>query len=120
MAVDSTSIGSKVRKIRKENNLSQKDFAYLFNMSQQNLSRYENGKFQIPYNDLISIAEQFNISIEYFFDMEHSEFSSEERLLVYYFRFLNAKLQQSVITFMKTLSTELPEDEQVSVRRHDK
>lgn len=57
MAVESTSIGKKVRQIRKENNLPQKAFASLFNMSQQNLSRYENGKFQIPYNDLMRITD---------------------------------------------------------------
>ena len=120
MAVESTSIGKKVRQIRKENNLPQKAFASLFNMSQQNLSRYENGKFQIPYNDLMRIAEHFHISMEYFFDMESSEFSSEERLLVYYFRFLGEKYRQAFLAFLRTVSMEEDGEEQTAVRQQDK
>lgn len=116
MAVDSVSIGKRVRKIRKEHNLSQKVFAGKFNISQQNLSRYENGQSQIPYNDLICIAQYFNVSIEYFLDMEYRDFTKEERQLVYYYRLLNTKVQPSAIALMKTFSEEFPNENPASER----
>ena len=50
MALKDCEIGGKVRKIRKEKGMTQEQFAKRFHMTQQTLSKYENGKITIPYD----------------------------------------------------------------------
>ena len=57
MALKDCEIGGKVRKIRKEKGMTQEQFAKRFYMTQQTLSKYENGKITIPYDTLENIAE---------------------------------------------------------------
>lgn len=103
-------IGERIREIRTENDLSQEKFAKTFNMSQQNLSRYERGEIQIPYSDLVNIAEFFGIPIDYFLCLENSEYTKEERLLVYYFRLIDEKMTSSALALLKTMAKEFPKE----------
>ena len=57
MALSDKEIGMRVRNIRKESGLTQDRFARKFHMTQQTLSRYENGKISIPNGTLESIAK---------------------------------------------------------------
>ena len=45
MALSDKEIGMRVRNVRRENGLTQDKFARKFHMTQQTLSRYENGKY---------------------------------------------------------------------------
>lgn len=62
-----TIIGIKIKNRRKELGLSGANLADKLNLSQQQISRYENGINKIPINHLVDIAEALNCPIEWFF-----------------------------------------------------
>lgn len=55
----------RLRKIRKEKGISQLKLALDLNTSQNTISRYETGEREPCINDLIKIADYFNVSIDY-------------------------------------------------------
>ena len=55
----------KLKELRKSRNISQLKLAMELNMNQNTISRYENGKREPGINELIQIADYFNISIDY-------------------------------------------------------
>ena len=116
MSVDSVSIGKKIKRIRLENGLTQVEFARIFNMNQQNLSRYENGNTQISYTDLINIVNYFRIPIGYFFGLEEDEIREDERLLLVYYRKINLELRPHVLKMVKVISEGFPEEAGVDKR----
>ena len=62
------SFGNRLRKLRKENNLSQKELAKKFNTSKTAISNYEND-YRKPNMDLISeFASFFNVTVDYLLD----------------------------------------------------
>ncbi len=70
-------IGIKIKNRRKELGLSGTNLANKLNLSQQQISRYENGVNKIPINHLMDIAAVLNRPIEWFFqdysyDSEHN------------------------------------------------
>ncbi|ENU1227070.1 helix-turn-helix domain-containing protein [Providencia rettgeri] len=62
-----TIIGIKIKNRRKELGLSGANLAEKLNLSQQQISRYENGINKIPINHLVDIAEALSCPIEWFF-----------------------------------------------------
>lgn len=58
-------IGSKILKIRKDNNLSQEEFAKIFKVTRQTVSSWENNKNYPDLETLVKIAEQYNVSLDY-------------------------------------------------------
>ena len=58
-------VGMNLKKIRKEKGISQLKLAMELNMSQNTISRYETGEREPGINELIRIADYFNISIDY-------------------------------------------------------
>ena len=61
-------IGSLIKKIRKENNLTQKDFAKKYGVTYQAVSKWENGK-NIPDIALLKeICSDYNIDINELLD----------------------------------------------------
>lgn len=59
------SLGSRIKKIRQEKQLTQAEFGKLLNLSESTISLYESGKRQPEYDTLIKIAELFDVSIDY-------------------------------------------------------
>lgn len=55
----------KLKEIRKAKGISQLKLALDLNMSQNTISRYETGEREPGINELIKIADYFNISIDY-------------------------------------------------------
>ncbi len=110
MIVDSVFVGAQVRKLRKDNHMTQKQFARKLNLTQQTLSRYESGTTHIPYSELISIVNYFKVPIEYFFGLEVQSVTSDELRLVAYYRSLSSVLQPRALELMKTLSECFSED----------
>ena len=60
-----SSIGDKIRRLRKENNLTQEVLAEQLDISYTYLSQVERGVRGINVDNLVLIANRFNISIDY-------------------------------------------------------
>lgn len=58
-------IGNKLKEIRKNSNLTQKEIAKIINTSQSNISTYENGNTLILTAFLYNYAKHFNVSMDY-------------------------------------------------------
>ena len=56
---------TRIRDIREDADLTQKEMAMLLGLSQRTYSHYENGTRSIPLDVLISIADFHNVSIDY-------------------------------------------------------
>lgn len=57
------SIGENIKKIRKDNNLTQKQFAELINKKERTIQKYENGDIIPPINVINEISEKFDIPV---------------------------------------------------------
>ena len=55
----------RLKKLRKERNISQLKLALDLNMNQNSISRYENGEREADYETLIKIADYFGVSLDY-------------------------------------------------------
>ena len=55
----------RIKDLREDRDLMQKDVAMVVNTSQTNYSKYELGKINIPINTLIKLALFYNTSIDY-------------------------------------------------------
>ncbi len=56
---------SRLKEIREDKDLLQKDIAKVLNIKQQQYSEYEIGKRLIPINYLSDLADFYNVSIDY-------------------------------------------------------
>ena len=55
----------RIRDLREDNDLTQKDLAKLLGCTQQTYSRYETGEITIDINSLIKLAKFYNTSLDY-------------------------------------------------------
>ena len=56
---------NRIRALREDNDLTQKEIAAILNMSQTGYSKYETGENDIPTKILIDLAKYYNTSIDY-------------------------------------------------------
>ncbi|MBQ8193527.1 MAG: helix-turn-helix transcriptional regulator [Bacilli bacterium] len=57
-------LGNKISKIRKDNNLTQEDFAEKYNVTRQTISSWENSKSYPDLDTLVKISDDFSISLD--------------------------------------------------------
>lgn len=55
----------RLRDLREDNDLSQKQVAEILNMQQTQYQRYESGNREIPFHHIIALAEFYKVSIDY-------------------------------------------------------
>ena len=55
----------RIRALREDNDLTQKEIAAILNMSQTGYSKYETGENDIPTKILIDLAKYYDTSIDY-------------------------------------------------------
>ena len=55
----------RLKELRKKHHISQVRLAIELDLTQNSISRYENGKREADYKTLINIADYFNVSINY-------------------------------------------------------
>ena len=60
----------KLKELREENNISQKQIAEFLNIKQNTYSQYENGKRQLPIDTLISLARFYKTTTDYILGLE--------------------------------------------------
>lgn len=56
---------ARLRELREDNDLKQKDIAKILNVSQRTYSGYETGARMIPYTCLMTLARYYGTSIDY-------------------------------------------------------
>ena len=57
-------LGKKIVKIRKDNNLTQEDFAEKYNVTRQTISSWENSKSYPDLDTLVKISNDFKVSLD--------------------------------------------------------
>ncbi len=60
----------RIRDLREDNDLKQKDLAEYLSIDQSTYSDYENGKINIPIEMLIRIADYYKVSLDYLVERE--------------------------------------------------
>lgn len=66
----STIIGNNLKEARKYKNLTQKSVAEKMGMTQQQYSRFENGVFELNYQQILSLCELYEITPNELFSIE--------------------------------------------------
>lgn len=56
---------NRLKELRKKNGIKQIEMSRLFNVSQGNISAWENNRWQPDNETLLKIAEHFNVSVDY-------------------------------------------------------
>ena len=56
---------TRIKNLREDHDLYQKDIANLLGISQQYYSQYELGKYTIPLELLIKLAKEYHVSLDY-------------------------------------------------------
>lgn len=92
--------GNKLQKLRKNNNLTQKQFCKIFKISQPTLSLWENEEREPDTKMLKQLANYFNVSIDYLLDNEES---IKENELVKLERKLKKDDKKRLIIILKTM-----------------
>jgi len=59
----------RLRELREDHDLTQKEIAQILNMSQTGYNQYEIGKNDIPTRVLITLAQYYNVSIDYILEL---------------------------------------------------
>lgn len=59
----------RIRELREDNDLTQKQLAKYLNCSQQVYSNYELGQRDIPTDILIKLSKYYNVSVDYLLDL---------------------------------------------------
>lgn len=55
----------RLKELRTSRKISQVKLAMDLNLSQNSISRYENGEREADYDTLVAIADYFNVSVDY-------------------------------------------------------
>ncbi|NLC67413.1 MAG: helix-turn-helix transcriptional regulator [Clostridiaceae bacterium] len=58
-------VGRRIKELRKERNLTQQQFAALFNLNDSTISLYENEKREPEFHTLLKIADSFNVTVDW-------------------------------------------------------
>ena len=61
-------VGNNIKEARKLKGLTQSDVAKLFRMTQQQYSRFENGVFELNYEQIVKICKLLDITPNEIFD----------------------------------------------------
>ena len=68
--------GKLIKRIRQENNLTQKDLAEKYNVTYQAVSKWENGKNMPDISLIKQISNDFNISVD---DMIEGKYKTQDK-----------------------------------------
>jgi transcriptional regulator with XRE-family HTH domain len=74
-------IGSRLRRLRKERNLTQAELARQIGIQQSDLSRMEQGEYRVSLDNLFKILSVFDVQIADFFGATHKAPTSVQRPL---------------------------------------
>ncbi len=93
----------KIRELREEYQLTQKELAQKISNVQRNVSNWENGTSEPDCETILQLAELFNISIDELFGREYTAdaFANEDILLMRTIKNLTAEQKTAVKNLIK-------------------
>ena len=59
----------RIRELREDNDIKQKDIAKYLNISQNGYSQYETGTNEIPAKIIVKLAKYYNVSTDYILEL---------------------------------------------------
>lgn len=95
-----TEYSNRLRDLRKEKGLTQDELAEKLNTSRSRISMYEQGKRQPDFEMQESIADFFNVNLDYLFGKS----DDDERILLELYRNGNAAYKAHLIEYAKKIS----------------
>ena len=63
---------TRIRDLREDKDLSQKQMSEVLNVSQATYSRYESGYLDIPSEVLIKLSRFYGVSVDYILGLDHN------------------------------------------------
>lgn len=63
---DSKSVGNRLKRLRKNNKITQEKLAEMLNVSKHTIYKYEKGQTAPSYECIIWLCQEFNVSADYF------------------------------------------------------
>ncbi|MBO5224349.1 MAG: helix-turn-helix transcriptional regulator [Clostridia bacterium] len=96
--------------LRTEKELSQREMAKVFNVSQGTYNNWENGKTQPSIEQLIAISKYFQVSIDYLVDNDNQDYSfrqnspDEDKFLSLYSN-ANTEIKNAVLSILEATQT---------------
>lgn len=66
-------VGERIKKLRKEKNLTQKKLGEILGVTEASYNRYENNNIDLSNDHLLKLAEYFNVSIDYLLGNEENK-----------------------------------------------
>ena len=96
----------KIKELREENGLTQRELAEKINNVQRNISNWENGIIEPDCMTIKKLADVFNVSIDELFGRENSEYSEEQNRTRFpnIFYSLSNKQLEAIATFIKSFN----------------
>ena len=67
-------VGLRLKESRKTANLTQAEVAKILLMPQQQYSRFENGKYELNYSQIVELCKLYDISCDYLFGLKNSDY----------------------------------------------
>ena len=67
----SYNIFMRLKELREENNVSQKEISEYLNIKQNTYSQYETGKRQLSIDTLIKLAKYYDVTTDYILELEN-------------------------------------------------
>ena len=109
-------VENRIRELRQERGMNQEELALKINVSQQTVSRIENGETSLPADTLVHIAKVFRVSADYILKLSDTRMTEEYRIEVQkhmernmafcrIFEKLSRKNQDLVCTLMEQLES---------------
>jgi len=97
--------GKRLKKIRKQHNITQERFAEILNVSTDSITKYETGKVNIGHDCIIKICKMFNISADYFYFEQNKKLINDSRSseddVMYIFSELDSEERKRAIEILK-------------------
>lgn len=94
-------VGRKIRRLRKERQLTQTELSARIGIQQSDLSRMEKGEYRVSLDTLFKILAEFDVSIgEFFDDVAKESMSPREVHIAREFKSLHPDAQREVEDFI--------------------
>jgi transcriptional regulator with XRE-family HTH domain len=99
-------IAQKLKQLRSEHKLTQSEVATLLNISREAYSMYENEKRQLNYEALCSLADYYQVNLDYLFGRTEmrelpGKLSKGEAELLFKYRALDTRGQENILNMAR-------------------